>query len=52
MTETTSGAALTIVGVVLVVIGILVAGSFPLIALGVGSLVAAELFATLRVRSA
>ena len=52
MTETASGAALTVIGIILVVIGILVAGSFALIALGVGALVAAELFATLRARSA
>jgi hypothetical protein len=50
VTETSSGAALTVLGVLLVVIGILVAGSFPLILTGIGALVAAELFATLRSR--
>jgi hypothetical protein len=52
VTETSSGAALTVIGVVLVVLGILVAGSFPLILTGIGALVAAELFATLRSRRA
>jgi hypothetical protein len=50
VTETSSGAALTVLGIVLVVLGILVAGSFPLILTGIGALVAAELFATLRSR--
>jgi hypothetical protein len=52
VTETSSGAALTVLGIVLVVIGILVAGSFPLILTGIGALVAAELFATIRSRQA
>jgi hypothetical protein len=52
VSETSSGAALTVIGIVLVVLGILVAGSFPLILTGIGALVAAELFATLRSRGA
>ena len=52
MTTTVSGAALTVIGIILVVLGILVAGNIQLVLVGIGSLVAAELFATLRVRGA
>jgi hypothetical protein len=52
MTDTVSGAALTVIGIILVVLGILVAGNIQLVLVGLGSLVAAELFATLRVRRA
>lgn len=45
-------AALTIVGLFLVVLGILVGGGIALIALGVGSLVAGGLFGAIASRQA
>ncbi len=41
-TTSAPGAALTVLGILLVVFGLLLAGSMPLIALGIGALVVAD----------